>query len=206
MRVLYFEPAVYYPYKLNLRKANALVLDKMVIDGGSTITPGRNEYKVSRPFKNHNWLCVCFNEPKYMELGGLEGTLGAITVLFYFTINDGVGPEIKLTHKQHVQFSGCAGKAPHYCIRNGRIYGEPQYSTYDGIPATVGTEGLTMLKQRYAFTKNESEVKAQLLNIEHKSGDVVIQYGLHPDENEGFVIETYSHINPSSELKHGTIN
>jgi len=205
VRVIYFEPAVYYPYKLNLRKKNALVLDKIVIDGGSTIIPSRNEYKVGRPFKN-NYLCVTFNKPKYMELEGLDGTLGAITVLYYFTINDGFGPEQKLTHKQHIQFSGCPGKAPYYCMRNGKIHGEPQYSTYDGIPATVGSEGLTMLKQRYGFTKNEIEVKDQLLKIEHETGDVVIQFGLHPDENGEFVIETYSHINPSSELKHGTIN
>lgn len=200
MRVLYFEPAIYFPYKLNLRKKDAVILDKIVIDGGVTITPDRQDYRVIRPFKN-DYLFVSFNTPNYMELGELEGSLGAITVYYHFTIEG-----VSFIHKQNIQFSGDAGNPPYFCLRDGRIYGDPQYSTFDGVSATMGLVGLDMLKSAYNFTKNKVKVKEQLMSIENEPGHVIIEYGLHPERSGVFVMESYSHINPSSALKHGTLN
>lgn len=205
MRVLYFEPAIYYPYRLNLKKKNAVILDKIVIEGGAMIIPDRQDYRVYRPFKN-DYLCISFNTPHYMELGDLEGSLGAVTIFFHFTINDGHGKEANFIHKQNIQFSGDAGKQPFFCIRDGKIHDDPQYSTFDGVPATLGLNGLEMLKSTYNFTQDIEKTKNQLMSIEHKSGHVVIQYGLHPEKSDVFVMETYSHIDPASTLKHGTLN
>jgi len=178
---LYFEPVVYVPYSINLRKHNSIKLVNMWIEDGQIIDVSAHFNKFVR-LPNQNHLQVIFNSPLHMNVTELVGTQGVITFNMKYEINFDDEETIKVFHKQSINFLN--SKERHKSINN--------YSSSFALPAMFGSEGLALAKEQET----------------HDTGRTILQIGILEEDksNRTWCIETLDRLYPNTDLKHGVVH
>lgn len=178
-KYLYFEPVIYVPYELSLKKKDNLKLLKMWIEDGAEINLDQYFDKFIR-LPNQHYIRADFKTPLNMNIGEIIDTDRVVTLHMQYEINFEGQLPIVVFHRQHLKFNG--NSKEHNLIN--------QYSSSFALPAMFASEGSKLAKE------NTDESKS------------VMQMGLmiENETNQTWMIETVSALYPNTELKHGTMN
>lgn len=178
-KYLYFQPVIYMPYKVCLRKADSVVLEKMWIENGQEIDLSTHIPK-PRHEPNANFIRIDFPTPLYMDVDPLNGVDEAITFVMKYSINLAEGRSTKVVHRQHI------------VVRHKGLPRSPSinhFSTRFAAPAVFGLEG----KKYITGWLDRGECK-------------VIQFGVEDESASTWLIETIEMLFPNSAQLHQTIH
>jgi hypothetical protein len=182
MAVLYFEPTIYIPYDVSLRKRDAVKLVSMEIEGGDTIDVGRFDPRPKR-FPNRAFVYMQFNKPLHMDVTEIQGTGGAVAFRMHYHVQLD-GKTISVRHRQHVAVTEVAGVSRFI----------KHFTTRHAFPAVFGLVGQKRLEE--GWFKSGVSLHRELL-----------QFGLDGEDHEyrKWAIETVDILTPSAQVQHGTL-
>ncbi len=178
-KYLYFEPRIYMPYAISLRKKNAISLDEMWVEHGEVIDLAKHCPKPKRE-TNGNFIRIEFNKPLYMDVESLNGIDEVVTFVMKYTVRFDSDNTEKIVHRQHIAVRG--DSSPHSTVSH--------YTTRYAAPAIFGLAGKDSISDNGLFY-GESKV---------------MQFGLTAEDKKTWAIETLDKLYPNTELLHGALH
>lgn len=170
---LYLEPSIYVPYKLSLRRKNAIVIDAF-----ECLQKGNLYLDTYRPKRmpNQNYLYFSSVSVPKMDVTHLVGKDKILTFDLTFLIrHDPSGSVVQVRHRQHVSFAKPGNQSPDLC----------HYNLRHCCPAIYGLEGKKVIDAG-GLPSGRCEFRD------------IMQFGLDGETHEGrkWLIETHDIVSP----------
>jgi hypothetical protein len=179
-KYLYLEPTLYMPYKISLRRKEAIVLDRMWIEHGDEIDLVKFKPRPKREI-NGNFIRMEFSTPLYMDVEPLNGVDEVVTFVMKYKINFGDGNFARIVHRQHIAVR-------HKDVAKSLTINH--FTTRYATPAIFGIYGKKYLSNEFG----QHDLRK------------IIQFGMLEDDMKIWGIETIDIIYPNSSIKHGTVH